>query len=89
MLPSFSRLADLPEPYLAYMNTYYEQKKNNMEAKKNLLCNAQDSDVNDDDDGYDVYSNGTIGPSVKSPNQLSYTRIEESVSDAFIHKISE
>ena len=27
-----------------------------------------------------VYLNGTIGPSVISPNQLSYTRIEESVS---------
>jgi hypothetical protein len=60
MLPSFSRLAGLPELYLTYMNTYYEQKKNNMQAKREILCNALDSDVNDDYDGYDVYSDGTI-----------------------------
>jgi hypothetical protein len=60
MLPSFSRLADLPEPYLTHMSNYYEKKKNNMEAKKNLLCKALDFDVNDNDDGYNVYSDGSI-----------------------------
>jgi len=60
MLPSFSRLADLPEPYFTHMSNYYEKKKNNMEAKKNLLCKALDFDVNDNDDGYNVYSDGTI-----------------------------
>jgi len=42
------------------MSNYYEKKKNNMEAKKNLLCKALDFDVNDNDDGYNVYSDGTI-----------------------------
>jgi hypothetical protein len=60
MLPSFLRLANLPEPYYTRMYNYYKKKKKSIKAKRRLLCNAPDSNVNDDDDGYNVYSDGSI-----------------------------
>jgi hypothetical protein len=56
MLPSFSRL---PGPYSSLMFNY-KNRRLTLKNNRGEVCKAQDFQVNDDDDGYKVYSDGSI-----------------------------